>query len=169
MPNSKVEFCTLHVSLECICLFLPNCLRFFCFTCRNPDLPRITMSHQRQTPSNSVLTVRDWFQRVLTKEVTYLPRNSMLTFTEWNIVTGNLDLFNICGNIYDRLVLVFGEEKIHWVYYRNMPYHQRLEGSETLCISFCSCCLQNQYKRVVATIIKFMSEHYPPQVLAGNV
>lgn len=126
------------------------------------------MSQRRQMPSGSVLTVRDWFQRVMAKELVHLPQNTVLNFTEWNIMSGNETLFNISGNLYDRLVVVFGEEKIHWIYYRNTPIHQRLEGCETLCVSFCSCCLQNQYKRVIATIINFMKKNYTREILAGT-
>lgn len=131
-------------------------------------MPRITMSYQRQTPSSSLLTVRDWFRRVMNRELTYHPPNSQVSFTEWNIMTGNGNLFKVGGNFYDRVVLIFGEEKVHWVYYRNMPLHVRLEGSDTLCISFCSCCLQNQYKRIIKTIIKYMEDRFSPQILSGT-
>ncbi|EDW74361.1 uncharacterized protein Dwil_GK21873 [Drosophila willistoni] len=118
----------------------------------HPHYPRISYQLRKYPPSGSIVPVRDWFEHVMMRERSNLPSESHIRFCEWRILTGQLELFNINGYRYDKIMLILGEDSVSWVYYQCLPIHPRIEGSAKIPISYCSCCLENQYLTIMDKI-----------------
>lgn len=88
----------------------------------------------------------------MSREKAQLPPNSHLRYSEWRIMSGNASLFTVDGYRYDKILLVLGEENIYWVFYQNMPMHRRIEGSGVLPLTYCGCCLNNQYLKIMESV-----------------
>lgn len=87
-----------------------------------------------------------------------MPENSNITFTEWTFLTDNASFFKIADSTFEQLVVVFGEEEIHWSFYQNYPVMKQVTGSAVLPVCFCSCCLVRQYKNIAKVIVNYTQE-----------
>jgi len=101
--------------------------------------------------------VRDWFEHVMMRERSKLPPDANIRYAEWRIITGDVELFQVQGCRFDKIMLVLGEENISWVFYQNMPLHRRIEGCACFPVSYCGCCLNNQYLDIMAKIKQTVS------------
>ncbi|XP_002015484.2 uncharacterized protein LOC6590382 [Drosophila persimilis] len=141
-PREKVEFVLVRLS------YVPYI---------HPLYPRISYQIRKHPPTGSVVQVRDWFEHVMLREHSKLPPGVNLRYSEWRIITGDVDLFKVEGCRFDKIMLVLGEENISWVFYQNMPLHRRIEGSACLPVSYCGCCLNNQYLDIMKKIKQTLS------------
>ncbi|XP_065368883.1 uncharacterized protein LOC135961317 [Calliphora vicina] len=134
-PQTKVEFVVLK-------------LTYFKFI--HPQSPRITVSHKKRSPSGSMPQIKDWFDRIMTQEKSSIPSNVKVRYCEWNINSGNANLFTINGFRFDNMVLILGEESVHWMFY--MCQQRRIEGCVPLSVNYCSCCFNNQYLEIMESV-----------------
>ncbi|KAH8402392.1 hypothetical protein KR009_011813 [Drosophila setifemur] len=123
----------------------------------HPLYPRITYQIRKHPPTGSIVQVRDWFEHVMMRERSNLPPDANVRYAEWRILTGDVNLFNVQGCRFDKIMLVLGEENISWVFYHNMPMHRRVEGCACFPVSYCGCCLNNQYLDIMDKIKQTVS------------
>ncbi|XP_061391377.1 uncharacterized protein LOC133326784 [Musca vetustissima] len=136
-PQEKVEFVILRLT------FLPYV---------HPQYPRITLTHKRHSPSSSMTQVRDWFDRIMSREKSKVDPQLSIRYCEWNVTSGNASLFTVNGYRFDKILLVLGEDVVHWIFYQNMPLHRRIEGCGRLSVNYCGCCLNTQYLKIMETV-----------------
>jgi len=55
------------------------------------------------------------------RERSKLPPDANIRYAEWRIITGDMELFQVQGVRFDKIMLVLGEENISWVFYQNTP------------------------------------------------
>lgn len=88
----------------------------------------------------------------MSREKAQIPASLNVRYCEWNIISGNANLFTINGYRFDKILMILGEEAIHWIYYQNMPFHRRIEGCDRLSVNYCSCCINTQYVKIIDTV-----------------
>ncbi|XP_030380755.1 uncharacterized protein LOC115628706 [Scaptodrosophila lebanonensis] len=123
----------------------------------HPLYPRITYQLRKHPLTVSITQVRDWYEHVMMRERANLPPDVNIRYCDWRIATGDVSLFTVHGNRFDKIMLVLGEENISWVFYQNMPLQRRIEGSACFPISYCGCCLNNQYLEIMEHIKEMLS------------
>ncbi|XP_065368884.1 uncharacterized protein LOC135961320 [Calliphora vicina] len=143
-PQTRVEFVILKLS------YYPSL---------HPQCPKMKMCRKRRSPSGSMPQVSEWFDRIMTKEKSSIPSTVKVRYCEWNIASGNANLFTINGYRFNQILLILGEETIHWVYYRNMSQYRRVEGYCPLSVNYCSCCFNNQYLKIMESVKSCLMKH----------
>ncbi|XP_020817864.1 uncharacterized protein LOC110191354 [Drosophila serrata] len=141
-PREKVEFVLVRLA------YAPHI---------HPLYPHISYQIRKHPPTGSVIQVRDWFEHVMMRERSKLPPDVNLRYAEWRIITGDANLFSVESYRYDKIMLVLGEENISWVFYTNNAMERRIEGSACFPVSYCGCCLNNQYLQIMAKIKQTLS------------
>lgn len=88
----------------------------------------------------------------MTRERSKLPLGAKHRYTEWRIISGNAKLFYIDGFRFDKIIVFMGEESNYWMFYENVERPRRVVGSGRIPLTYCGCCLSNQYISVLDTI-----------------
>ncbi|XP_017468672.1 PREDICTED: uncharacterized protein LOC108360761 [Rhagoletis zephyria] len=120
----------------------------------DPLYPRISLTRKKHSPGASLTQVREWFDRVMSREKMKLPPNANVRYSEWRVISGNSNLFVVDGHRFDKIIILMGEESNHWMFYQSVPLHRRIEGSARLPLTYCGCCLNNQYLNIMDAIKK---------------
>ncbi|XP_065368891.1 uncharacterized protein LOC135961323 [Calliphora vicina] len=118
----------------------------------NPESPRISLTRKKHSPSGSMTQVGDWFDRIMSKEKSSIPSTVSVRYCEWNIASGNANLFTINDYRFDKILLILGEECVHWMYYKDMCPNRRIEGFGPLSVNYCGCCLNTQYMQIMESV-----------------
>lgn len=120
---------------------------------RNESQPRCIRKFDKVSMSYHTV---DWFQNVLNKECLLDINKLSLDISEWQIKTDDKQLFNIDGTQYNKIHIILGHEGVHWIFYHNDTKDKndirRLEGNAVLPISYCKCCLNSQYIKILTAI-----------------
>lgn len=88
----------------------------------------------------------------MSREKSKIDPRMTIRYSEWNVTSGNASLFTVNGYRFDKILLVLGEEVVHWIFYQNMPLHRRIEGCGRISVNYCGCCLNTQYLKIMETV-----------------
>lgn len=119
---------------------------------RNVSQPRLTM--KSDSISMSYHTI-DWFEQILNKESSIANDGLTLDLSEWQIKTDERNLFKMNGTQFKKIHIILGHEGVYWIYYNSDSEEKeikRIEGSGVLPISYCKCCISQQYLNILTAI-----------------
>lgn len=114
--------------------------------------PRLTK--KSDSISMSYQTI-DWFEQILKKETSLSSDKCVLDLSEWQIKTDQKNLFTVNGVQFQKIHIILGYEGVYWIFYNSSSHakqNQRIEGSGVLPISYCKCCINDQYKSILNAI-----------------
>lgn len=94
-------------------------------------------------------------KRVLSFEVDLLPNDATIRYPAANISLADGELFVIDNITYDKVSIVLGEDKTHWVFVKMEPKLKLVCGSGILPCSYCYCCINDH----IVKILKCIKEH----------
>lgn len=119
--------------------------------------PRVTQ--KTDSISMSYQTI-DWFEQIIKQESLLADEKLALDLSELQIKTDDKNLFTINGTQYQKIHIILGYEGIYWIFYNSKSLEsmdlQRIEGSGVLPVSYCRCCLNDQYVNILNVIQKYI-------------
>uniref|UniRef100_A0A1B0B4U7 Uncharacterized protein n=1 Tax=Glossina palpalis gambiensis TaxID=67801 RepID=A0A1B0B4U7_9MUSC len=137
--RQKFEYIILQLKYEYICAKnkLATCIR----NC--------------QSPSEHIPDKKDWALSVLKRDKDRHLCNALVNYTIWIIPVNNVALLTTYGYSFDKVLLIFGYNKIYWTYYDD---HHIVQGSSNIAVTCCGCCLNRHYPKIVKKVQTCLKE-----------
>ncbi|XP_065368879.1 uncharacterized protein LOC135961314 [Calliphora vicina] len=131
-PKTKVEYVVLKLT--------------YSKSMHRQSCPQITVSRRKRSPRDSIPLVNDWFDRIMTQEKSSIPSTAKVRYCEWNITSGNEELFTANGHRFENMYFIMGKESVHTMFY--MCEHINMEGRLSLTAHICRGCFNNEFEIV---------------------
>lgn len=86
-----------------------------------------------------------------------LPRNAKIEYTNWQFKTRDENLLKIGSGAHDKLLVIFGEQSIYWLFYTINPRRiqrplVKVASASKLGLTYCDCCLDMHYLNIIDQI-----------------
>lgn len=91
----------------------------------------------------------------MSREKEIVPAYATIQFTYWQVKTADASLFKVGRHDFEQILIVMGEKLSYYMYYVNDPRRKMLiYGHTATPLTYCSCCLNMQYKNIIKVIGK---------------
>ncbi|XP_053955551.1 uncharacterized protein LOC128861439 [Anastrepha ludens] len=141
-PRTHFEMVILRISLE------------------SPDDPPhvpTPMTQHYKPPRLPDIRERNFLAKAIGNEMKQLPRTITFSYPCWNIITGDANLFKVDCREFDRMLIIFGDEYVYWMYYVSKPpkrcmFSLKIELRSNVPIKHCDSCLDEEYVNIMQEI-----------------
>uniref|UniRef100_A0A1A9WTZ2 Uncharacterized protein n=1 Tax=Glossina brevipalpis TaxID=37001 RepID=A0A1A9WTZ2_9MUSC len=135
----------------CICsIFISKCRR----RCSKNKLAGCVRTCR--SPYEHILHKKDWALEIMKREVDRYLNNTLINYTIWTIPVNNIELLTIHGYSFNKALVIFGYKKMHWAYHDE---DNVVQDSFDLPTTFCGCCLDRQYLKIMKRVQNYMEEN----------